>query len=813
MSFVFITSKEWCTEVADALLPHMIQVLPRNRWVNSLTAFRDYAILTVHNILQRAGLRWLDKLSGKQKLEPVPRPEPGAVGGSRATLAVEAGSEGWVLSDSEQEGDRQEQPEELEEELREDGEEKQTTPNETFRGSERDWNIFNSEQRGKANTFLEKGLCEDIIVGLIALQISVCFLRHVEHVSSQKWARAQERAYTTTGRASSRMQEAASGRLKTSTMELAAELLENPDRWRALPPTYQTVRSASSAFAMISTIICSLAHLAWQWMLMYPVRMWLLLERPTLEMAQEIVDDPICLKDKWTLRFLKAFPTAELLLKQGLPILVALAIILKWDIIGIECRNAALKRLMRSLGATHCPYIQDVSTDFLLMKQRLLERMWSRPPPLQRRGPRKRRPNFSKGGGGTARALVGRFLRGSKYKTQEERKQLLRAANDAAAAAKRSCSPHLQEAVREGVHATIAHRARGFQAPHKRKAGSASICTSEALALHNEITHKRQKREFELAAVVDTQCAIADWSAQMTPGTASALPEVLATPQAAPDFCTVPGLGVPGVDMEVVYWIPPGTEMARRVLGRSPPSFKAAVRQAWSQEHAQLKHATAPAIPPPARPPEKASACVECSRVGECISGRCLRIYTALRKALLDILKKKKGQPRSLVNILNKHAKCLIDIYTLDLQVRHIVHLGYGNLNQGAWTILCLSVLSEPPDERLGASIVLEAAVEPQQLEKVLLDSPTNVDWDFEVLQLSNDSRSLHTPFVPGIVRARCLVPRSVHSLWRVSEARPCKPLPLYRPQRLSLPLVAPIADDASVVEGDPDPDHPNEVS
>ena len=152
MSFIFTTSKEWCTEVAAALLPHMIEVLPRNRWVNSLIAFRDYAILTVHNILQRAGLRWLDKLSGKKKLEAVPRPEPGAVGGSRATLAVEAGSEGWVLSDSEQEGDRQEQPEELEEELREDGEEKQTTPNETFRESERDWNQFNSEQRGKANT-------------------------------------------------------------------------------------------------------------------------------------------------------------------------------------------------------------------------------------------------------------------------------------------------------------------------------------------------------------------------------------------------------------------------------------------------------------------------------------------------------------------------------------------------------------------------------------------------------------------------------------------------------------------------------------
>ena len=191
--------------------------------MNSLTSFMDYAILTVHNIFQRAGLRWLDKLSGKKMLEAVPRPEPGAVGGSRATLAVEAGSEGWVLSDSEQEGDRQEQPKELEEELREDGEEKQTTPNETFRESERDWSQFNSEQRGKARTLLEKGLWEEIIVGLIVLQISVCFLRHVEHVSSQKWARAQERAYTNTGRASSRMQEAASGRLKTSTMELAAE--------------------------------------------------------------------------------------------------------------------------------------------------------------------------------------------------------------------------------------------------------------------------------------------------------------------------------------------------------------------------------------------------------------------------------------------------------------------------------------------------------------------------------------------------------------------------------------------------------------
>ena len=108
-------------------------------------------------------------------------------------------------------------------------------------------------------------------------------------------------------------------------------------------------------------------------MLMHPVKMWLLLERPTPEMAQEIVDDLNCLKDKLTLRFLNAFTTAELLLKQGLPILVALAFILKGDIIGIECRNAALQRLMRSLGVTHCPYIQDVSTDFLLMKQRLLE--------------------------------------------------------------------------------------------------------------------------------------------------------------------------------------------------------------------------------------------------------------------------------------------------------------------------------------------------------------------------------------------------------------------------------------------------------
>ena len=41
--------------------------------------------------------------------------------------------------------------------MREDGEEKQTTPNDKFRESERDWNQFNSEQRGKARSFLEKG--------------------------------------------------------------------------------------------------------------------------------------------------------------------------------------------------------------------------------------------------------------------------------------------------------------------------------------------------------------------------------------------------------------------------------------------------------------------------------------------------------------------------------------------------------------------------------------------------------------------------------------------------------------------------------
>ena len=55
----------------------------------------------------------------------------------------------------------------------------------------------------------------------------------------------------------------------------------------------------------------------------------------------------------------------EALLDIGVPVLVALGFILRFDITRIECRTAAIRRLMKSLGSTHCSYIRDVSADSL----------------------------------------------------------------------------------------------------------------------------------------------------------------------------------------------------------------------------------------------------------------------------------------------------------------------------------------------------------------------------------------------------------------------------------------------------------------
>ena len=169
----------------------------------------------------------------------------------------------------------------------------------------------------------------------------------------------------------------------------------------------------------------------------------------------------------------------------GVPVLVALGFILRFDITRIECRNAAIRRLMKSLGSTHCSYIRDVSADFLLMRQRRMEKLFKPPQPAKARqhdasgvcpNPKARTRKTGRykgaatGGGGAQRAAMRAVLSGTKHASRQAYYEALRAANHAHRDWKRRGFSVAQELEQVGRAQTIAHRSGCHRiAPCKRK--------------------------------------------------------------------------------------------------------------------------------------------------------------------------------------------------------------------------------------------------------------------------------------------------------------------------------------------------------
>ena len=88
---------------------------------------------------------------------------------------------------------------------------------------------------------------------------------------------------------------------------------------------------------------------------------------------------PHCMLDEFTRRFFHRFSTVPALLgKRARGALAGLAEVLKDDICAIECRNAAIKRCLRSRSATHPGELPSISGDFLMQRQRVLERLFHR---------------------------------------------------------------------------------------------------------------------------------------------------------------------------------------------------------------------------------------------------------------------------------------------------------------------------------------------------------------------------------------------------------------------------------------------------
>ena len=132
-------------------------------------------------------------------------------------------------------------------------------------------------------------------------------------------------------------------------------------------------------FCMLSATLSTLEQLAFQPWVGYPWKLWDVVAAASDAAARAVAVDiviafrePPCMFDDFSRKFLTRFNTAEALATTGRVVLHGLSFCLRWEITRIECRNAAIKRALRVKSSTHRGDVMDISSDFVLLRSRLL---------------------------------------------------------------------------------------------------------------------------------------------------------------------------------------------------------------------------------------------------------------------------------------------------------------------------------------------------------------------------------------------------------------------------------------------------------
>ena len=141
-----------------------------------------------------------------------------------------------------------------------------------------DWTQFNREQRSKTKTFFQSAPRHRILISSITLAIAVCFLRSVEQVAALKWDLKQWHTAVETGRQTTRMWEAFSGRWQEGVRDHAKRLVGSGEPWQSLTQRGRTWGNSGIACVQVMVALCCLEQLivlSWR---SFPYRLWMLVE-------------------------------------------------------------------------------------------------------------------------------------------------------------------------------------------------------------------------------------------------------------------------------------------------------------------------------------------------------------------------------------------------------------------------------------------------------------------------------------------------------------------------------------------------------
>ena len=188
--------EQWAFDVSCLLLPVALKPFQRHRWCNSLEPISGLCLLTVHNLLPRAGLLWQ---SGK--------PPPTPVLSLRAVSDVPRQVAAYApLSDSDEEAlvvaDKSADTALVQEA-------NPSAPSAKF------WQEWTKNNGSKTVKWLKSSPCDRLLVMRLALLPCVCLLNVLEHVAGEEWQAKQWSEKS--GR--SRVQAAADGVLEAGFLQ------------------------------------------------------------------------------------------------------------------------------------------------------------------------------------------------------------------------------------------------------------------------------------------------------------------------------------------------------------------------------------------------------------------------------------------------------------------------------------------------------------------------------------------------------------------------------------------------------------------
>ena len=329
----------WARLVSEDLAPPQNKAFQRGRWVLNLKPLRGPAMLSaMYNLLPAVGVR-LCQAGAKQKVElPVLCDD------------VPAASAGRVPKSIDKEQDKAAY-----------------------------WAEKNEKARGDALRFSTSPHTRmSLLLAMLVLPRHVHLLVRVLPVGSEAWdeeqwvdalqANSPERKY--------RILMGHNGELTSRFHDECVLFLDDRDVWSLVPAAARTLRTRGMATALVVRGLGAITYYVDEPFDGCPAILFELID-PTKDLDQvayKLAHMPKCVKDPFAYAFFALFSTEDQL-KSGRcrAILVALALLARLCISRIECRNAFIRRLLSARTTTWFQELANVSSDWVLMRQRLIE--------------------------------------------------------------------------------------------------------------------------------------------------------------------------------------------------------------------------------------------------------------------------------------------------------------------------------------------------------------------------------------------------------------------------------------------------------